>query len=292
MQFILLCSEAYLRQLGHPKDYELLVCSMELYPESFFSVISKDIPRTFPPPCDPALLEGLRRILFAYAIRNPHVLYCQGLNYVVGYLLTHGYSEQESFWILVHLIEEVLPADYYVDMGPIICMSNVLKDIISELLSELPSVFERTGFELSMIVVPWLVCLFTKGFSSELSDHVFGLVVVEGKAALLKAAVAMIKLIGPKLDECGELTDILKQFAEETNTITVRDFKLMYDSVYINHYFSGVLLDSYLKEYWHIAEQQAREDVLKGSNNVLPECDPKSPVCLHIIELNRRLRGQ
>lgn len=37
-------------------------------------------------------------------------------------------------------------------------------------------------------------------------------------------------------------------------SISVKDFKLVYDSIYINRYFFSVLLDNYLKEYWDRAE--------------------------------------
>ncbi len=38
--------------------------------------------------------EALRNILTAYAIRNPNLLYCQGMNYVVAYFLINNIPEE------------------------------------------------------------------------------------------------------------------------------------------------------------------------------------------------------
>ena len=73
--------------------------------------IEKDLPRTFPK----GPLKGsdtrktaLRRILAAYALRNPSVGYCQGLNFVAGMLLTSGMEEEDTFYSLCTIVEDVL----------------------------------------------------------------------------------------------------------------------------------------------------------------------------------------
>ena len=76
--------------------------------------IQKDIKRTFP------LLPGYasrevatRNVLLAFAHRNPRVGYCQSLNFVAGALLLSDLSEQDAFFSLCTLVEDVMPADYY-----------------------------------------------------------------------------------------------------------------------------------------------------------------------------------
>ena len=101
-QFILLFSGAYYNQLTNPNYYELVLKELKNYPPNFFSSIEKDICRTF---SDDIALQGhLRNVLYAYAVRNPRLLYCQGLNYLVAYFLIRDYSEQQSFWLLVQLV--------------------------------------------------------------------------------------------------------------------------------------------------------------------------------------------
>ena len=51
-------------------------------------VIDVDVPRTG---CVEALLEPLRRVLLAFAAKNPQIGYCQSMNFIVAtFLLYHG----------------------------------------------------------------------------------------------------------------------------------------------------------------------------------------------------------
>ena len=45
-------------------------------------------------PDDHPLQKGLKNVLYTYAIRNPSLLYCQGMNYIVGFLLINKFSEE------------------------------------------------------------------------------------------------------------------------------------------------------------------------------------------------------
>jgi hypothetical protein len=79
-----------------------------------FSVIC--LKRTFPEhayfePCGEGE-SALRRILQAFALHNTDVGYCQSLNFVVGMMLIFM-QEEDAFWLLVTVVEKLLPPDYY-----------------------------------------------------------------------------------------------------------------------------------------------------------------------------------
>ncbi len=80
------------------------------------------------------MCQKLKNVLYAYAVRNPRLLYCQGLNYLAAYFLMNHYSEQETFWVIVQLIEEVLPVDYFVSMGAVISLSSVMRSLIDSVI--------------------------------------------------------------------------------------------------------------------------------------------------------------
>ena len=76
--------------------------------------IEKDLGRTFPEHATMSKPEGqaaLRRLLRAYcAGRNPRLGYCQGMNFLGAMLLLVVGSEVDAFWMLVVLVERLLPA--------------------------------------------------------------------------------------------------------------------------------------------------------------------------------------
>lgn len=56
--------------------------------------------------------SNMKSVLKAHAMRNPSMGYVQGLNLVAAFLLCF-LDEEGAFWVLTHLIENVLPPFYY-----------------------------------------------------------------------------------------------------------------------------------------------------------------------------------
>lgn len=86
-----------------PQEYDTIDLGLE---HPCFSQIEKDLQRTFPTEKFFQSEEGIKvfqRLLKRLALYFPSVGYTQGINFIVGYLLVLGFSEEETFWMTVHM---------------------------------------------------------------------------------------------------------------------------------------------------------------------------------------------
>ena len=114
---------------------------------------------------------ALRNVLCAYAIRNPSLLYCQGLNYFVCFLLINNFGEEEAFWFLATVIEDVVKPQYFKDLSIVSMASQIFDNLLAEVFPELALEMEENCMESSLFSIPWFVCLFTKGFINNVSQY-------------------------------------------------------------------------------------------------------------------------
>ena len=83
-------------------------------------------------------VNKLKNIINAFIIRNLSINYCQGLNLIVAYLLkSTDYKEEESFYLFIKLMEDILPFDYYYFAVGIETEINMIKMLIEKYDNEL-----------------------------------------------------------------------------------------------------------------------------------------------------------
>uniref|UniRef100_A0A8C4YPX0 TBC1 domain family member 2 n=1 Tax=Gopherus evgoodei TaxID=1825980 RepID=A0A8C4YPX0_9SAUR len=98
--------------------YESLLRQCERTEHPASRQIELDLPRTltnnrhFTSPTS-QLVPKLRRVLLAFSWQNPAIGYCQGLNRLAAIALLVLEEEESAFWCLVHIVENLMPADYY-----------------------------------------------------------------------------------------------------------------------------------------------------------------------------------
>jgi hypothetical protein len=132
--------------------------------------IEKDIDRTFPqhPYYAQEFDVGqakLRRVLHALCWRNPMLNYCQSFNFLAATLLLVTDDEDATFWLMVLLLETILPNDYY---GEGLIGAKVDQEVVAELIrSELPALaahFDEIRFDVRALVPSWLLSMFVNVF--------------------------------------------------------------------------------------------------------------------------------
>lgn len=106
-QYLLNLSTAIITQ-SHSKE-SVTATPTKQHNTRAIDAIELDIDRTFPEHFFYTSQEGkdkLRRVLIAYAIRNPNIGYCQSMNTLAAVLLLFM-TETQAFWTLAAIVEDL-----------------------------------------------------------------------------------------------------------------------------------------------------------------------------------------
>ncbi|XP_076811353.1 TBC1 domain family member 30-like [Clavelina lepadiformis] len=160
----------------------------------------------------------LKRVLLAYARWNQAVGYCQGFNVLAALILqvTQG-DEQMAFKIMVHLVDGVLPENYYannlqalsVDMAVFrdllkLRLPNLSKhlDALQKEANENPS--PGSNYEppvINVFTMQWFLTLFVTCLPADTVLRVWDSVMLDGNEILLRVALAIWAKLGEKVGE-------------------------------------------------------------------------------------------
>ena len=126
--------------------------------------IDMDLGRTYPD--EPyfyetgAGREALRRVLMAISKYDPKLGYVQGMNFITAALLWHA-SEVDSFWLLVHLLEEYDMRDNYMPRLPGLSKHcQIVNLLLIERLPRLHLLFCEHRITCELFITDWCFTMF------------------------------------------------------------------------------------------------------------------------------------
>ncbi|XP_042788424.1 TBC1 domain family member 9B isoform X2 [Panthera leo] len=214
----LLFSGAWNEMVTHPGYYEELVEKSTGKYSLATEEIERDLHRSMPE--HPAFqnelgIAALRRVLTAYAFRNPTIGYCQAMNIVTSVLLLYG-SEEEAFWLLVALCERMLPDYYNTRVVGALVDQGIFEELTRDFLPQLSEKMQDLGV-ISSISLSWFLTLFLSVMPFESAVVIVDCFFYEGIKVILQVALAILDANMEQLLGCsdeGEAMTVLGRYLD------------------------------------------------------------------------------
>ncbi|XP_062984561.1 TBC1 domain family member 2A [Elgaria multicarinata webbii] len=186
----------HIRSVGH---YQSLLKKCEAAEHPASRQIELDLPRTltnnrhFMSPTS-QFVPKLRRVLLAFSRQNPSIGYCQGLNRLAAIALLVLEEEENAFWCLVHITDNLMPPDYYSNtlIGSQVDQ-RVFKDFLSEKLPRLTAHLEQHRIDLALVTFNWFLVVFVDSLVSDILFRVWDAFLYEGTKVIFRYALAIFK---------------------------------------------------------------------------------------------------
>ena len=191
---------------------------------SWTTELEKDLGRTFvehpyfaTPHCPGR--QKLKRVLSALSYRNPLVNYCQAFNYICALFLLNC-AEEDAFWLMVALLEDILPNDYYnAQLVGITVDLRVVEDYVDECCPAVSAHFKRHNIDISPVTAGWIMNLYVNIFPVEVTLKIWDVLFAEGPKIVFRVVVGVLKLWEKELLELTGLGDVVEFLSRSCKTL-------------------------------------------------------------------------
>ena len=143
----------------------------------------------------------------AFVHRCPTIGYCQGWNSIAARLLLVC-PEEEAFWILVQIVEVILPLDYYSNLVGVCIDIKVFQALLEQRLPKLCKHLELFNFNIDMLITKWFICLFVNHLPLECELAVWDLFFIKGSSLLFSVGLTLFQLMQSDILRCQDDGDV------------------------------------------------------------------------------------
>ncbi|KAM6943502.1 growth hormone-regulated TBC protein 1-A [Xenentodon cancila] len=185
--------------------------------------IKTDLNRTFPDnvqfrkTSSPCLQKALYNVLLAYGHHNPAVGYCQGMNFVAGYLLIITKDEEKSFWLMDALLGRILPDYYSPGMLGLKTDQEALGELVKVKIPQVWQVMLNHNVMWTLVVSRWFICLYIDVLPVETVLRIWDCLFYEGSKILFRVALTLIHHNQALIEQAQSLPDVCEIFKRITH---------------------------------------------------------------------------
>lgn len=241
---------------------------------SVIKAIEKDLHRTLPTNACFMQMNGagivrLRRILLSIAYLYPDIGYCQGMGVIVGTFLLF-LEEEDTFWMMVNLIEDLLPANYFgSSLLGVQADQKCLQHLIGNFLPEIEHLLRDHELELGLISLHWFLTLFSGVLHMKILLRIWDCFFYHGSTFLFQITLGMLRLnqqVLLKCDTSAQLFNVISNLP-----LTVEEADVLLDSAFsVAPSLNDSLIQTLRKK--HMAYLMAEQGALLN-----PEADSNLP---------------
>ncbi|XP_041856805.1 growth hormone-regulated TBC protein 1-A-like [Melanotaenia boesemani] len=208
-------------QLKSKPGYYQSLLAME-HDTKLKETIHTDMHRTFPDnilfqtKAEPGLQKALYNVLLAYGQHNQSVGYCQGMNFIAGYLIIITKDEEKSFWLMDALLDRILPDYYSPDMLGLKIDQEVLGELVKtkapavgQLMAQYPGIW-------TLVVSRWFICLYIDILPIETVLRIWDCLFYEGSKVLFRVGLTLVLHHQTEILRARSLPDVCECFKQIT----------------------------------------------------------------------------
>ncbi|KAL7288961.1 hypothetical protein TKK_0016922 [Trichogramma kaykai] len=215
-------------------------------------------------------IPRLRRVMRGLAWLYPDIGYCQGTGTIAASLLLL-LEEEDAFWLMATIVEDLLPASYYSStLIGIRADQRVLRTIVTNVLPDVDQILVQHDIELSLISLNWFLTLFASVVHMKILLRIWDLFLCDGSIVLFQIAAAMLKIKESDLKALENSAQIFNALSDIPGDITDAD-QLLGVALEISGTFTEALVDTHRRR--HLAYLMADQGGLVGN----PDADPNLP---------------
>lgn len=138
-------------------------------------------------------LDALRNVLVAYSERSPHIGYCQAMNIVAAALLLYM-SEEETFWTLATLAEEISPDYYSKQLLGSIVDQKIFAELVHKHEPDVEAHLQEVSLPLEIVSLAWFMCYFIDYIPWQATLRVMDNLLHDGTHVLFQVGLAFLHL--------------------------------------------------------------------------------------------------